>query len=97
MAVLEENGIVPDVVEYLKKPLSAQEISAVARKLGMTVREMTRTGEDAYLNQKLDGASDEELAAAIAKTPILMQRPIVVCGDKAKIGRPPEGVLEILA
>lgn len=96
MALLEENDIDFSIVEYLNNPLSADEIKAIAGKLDGSVRDMTRTGESEYKAQNLDDVSDDELADAIAATPILMQRPIVVKGDAARIGRPPESVLEIV-
>lgn len=96
LALLEENKISTEVVEYLENPLSADQLKEIAGKLGVAIRDMTRTGEDAYKEQDLGNVSDDELANAIAATPILMQRPIAVKGDEARIGRPPESVLEIL-
>ena len=96
LALLEENNVDLNIIEYLKNPLNADQIKAVAEKLGVPVRDITRTGEAEYKEQLLDDASDDQLAEAIAATPILMQRPIVVHGSTARIGRPPESVLEIL-
>ena len=96
LALLEENDVDLTTIEYLKNPLNADQIKAVAEQLGVSVRDITRTGETEYQEQHLDDASDDQLAEAIAATPILMQRPIVVHGSTARIGRPPESVLEIL-
>ena len=96
LALLEENDVDLTTIEYLKNPLNADQIKSVAEKLGIPVRDITRTGETEYQEQLLDDASDDQLAEAIAATPILMQRPIVVHGSTARIGRPPESVLEIL-
>ena len=98
LALLEENGIEAEVVEYLQNPLNADELKVVVEKLGVSVRDIVRTGEEVYIEQNLgsDSKSNDDLIAAIVTNPILMQRPIVVKGDQARIGRPPEGVLEIL-
>ena len=68
-------------------------------KLGITARGLLRTGESEYKEQGLNNpaVSDDEIIQAMTAAPILIQRPIVECGDKARIGRPPEQVLEILA
>ena len=96
LALLEENGIEVAIVEYLKEPLTANELKAIAGKLGVGIRDIVRTGEEPYKEGNLANASDDELLSAMASEPILMQRPIVVKGDAARVGRPPESVLEIL-
>ena len=98
LALLEENGVSPDIVLYLKNTPSADEISAIVNKLQLNVRDIMRTGEDAYKenNLKDTNLSDQQLLAAMVKFPKLIQRPIVINGDKAAIGRPPESVLDIL-
>ena len=98
LALLEENGVSPDIVLYLKNTPSAEEISAIVNKLQLNVRDIMRTGEDAYKenNLKDTNLSDQQLLAAMVKFPKLIQRPIVINGDKAAIGRPPESVLDIL-
>ena len=68
----------------------------LASLLGVNVRDMIRSGETAYKKQELAKASNNQLANAIAVSPILLQRPIVVKGNKARICRPPEKVLELL-
>ena len=98
LALLEENGHAPEVVEYLKTPPTEDELRQVLAALGLSPRDVIRTGEAAYKDNKLsdESLSDDQLIAAMVANPILIERPIVVSGGKAKIGRPPEGVLDIL-
>jgi len=98
LALLEENGHAPEVVEYLKTPPTEDELRQVLAALGLGPRDVIRTGEAAYKDNKLsdESLSDDQLIAAMVANPILIERPIVVSGGKAKIGRPPEGVLDIL-
>lgn len=97
-ALLEENGIEPDVVEYLKGSLSAEKIKEVLGMLGVPPRDVMRKGEDAYktLNLKDDSKTDDELIQAIVDHPILLERPIIVSDGRAVIGRPPENVLKLI-
>ena len=97
LALLEENGISPNVRLYLEDAPSAAEINDVLTKLGRGARALMRTKEADYKEQKLANIEDEAaLIDAMAKTPKLIERPIVLQGDKAAVGRPPEGVLKIL-
>ncbi|MEX0839220.1 MAG: arsenate reductase (glutaredoxin) [Parvibaculum sp.] len=98
LALLEEQGHVPVVIDYLKTPPTAPELRALLKKLKMKPRELMRKGEEIYKTLRLDNEklSDENLVEAMVKNPILIERPIVVAGAKAKIGRPPESVLDIL-
>ena len=97
LALLEENGVTPNIVEYLKDAPSADELKSILKKLGLSPREIMRKGEDTYKQLKLaDETSDDALIKAMAENPILIERPIVVKGNKAAIGRPPENVLAIL-
>jgi arsenate reductase (glutaredoxin) len=98
LALLQEKGIEPEIVEYLKTPPSAAELKAILGKLGMAPRELMRKGEAAYKERGLADASksDDELIAAMVAEPILIERPIVLSGGKARLGRPPEQVLEIV-
>ncbi|MBX3492450.1 MAG: arsenate reductase (glutaredoxin) [Parvibaculum sp.] len=97
LALLEENGHAPKVIEYLKEPPSAAELQAILKKLKMKPRDLMRKGEDVYKSLGLDNEklSDDELLKAMVENPILIERPIVVAGAKAKIGRPPESVLDL--
>jgi arsenate reductase len=96
--LLRERGIEPEVVEYLKTPPTAEEIQEVLTRLGKRPREILRKKEPAYAEQGLGepDVTDAQLVAAMARTPILIERPIVLAGKKAALGRPPEAVLEIL-
>ena len=96
LALLEQHGIQPRIIEYLKDAPSADEIRALLKKLKLGARDLVRKGEDVYKDLKLAEASDDKLIAAMAKHPILIERPIVVNGAKAALGRPPENVLDIL-
>ena len=98
LELLEARGLTPTVVRYLETPLDAAQIKALLKKLGISARQLLRTGEDEYKNLNLADASlsDPQLIAAIAAHPKLMERPILETADKAIIGRPPENVLEIL-
>ncbi len=98
LALLEERGIAPAVVEYLKTPPPKAELKALAAKLGLeSVREMMRVKEAPYTELDLANVTAETaLIDAMEAHPVLIERPIVVNGDKAAIGRPPEAVLAIL-
>ncbi len=98
LALLEEKGVRPKIVEYLKTPPSAAELKRILKKLGLTARDIVRKGEARYAELGLKGKDldEEALIALMVENPILIERPIVVAGDKAAIGRPPEAVLEIL-
>ena len=97
LALLKENGVEPEVVEYLKKPLDEASLRGLLTKLGLKAHDILRTKEDEY--KQLGLASDtpeEEILAAILQHPILLERPIIVKGNAAVIGRPPENVHELL-
>jgi len=97
LALLEEHGVSPEIIEYLKNPLAAEEVKQLKAKLGVdSVQDFVRKKEAAYKSNDLAQANDETLIAAIEKNPVLLERPIVVNGDKAVVGRPPENVLAIL-
>ena len=98
LALLEERGIAPRVVDYLKTPPSAAELKTILKKLGLRPRDLMRKGEPLYaeLGLKDRDLDDDALIALMVANPILIERPIVVSGGKAALGRPPESVLEIL-
>ncbi len=98
LALLEAKGLAPKVVEYMKEPPSADELKAILKKLKMAPRDLMRKGEAVYKELRLDNEklTDEKLIGAMVENPILIERPIVVMGAKARIGRPPESVLDIL-
>lgn len=97
LALLQENGVEPEVVEYLKTPPGAEELRRIRDSLGVETRAMMRTKEAVYRDLGLAKVDDDDaLIAAMAENPILIERPIVLSGKKAAIGRPPESVLSIL-
>jgi arsenate reductase len=98
LKLLHEAGHSPRVVEYLKTPPSEAEIARVLGLLGMEPRQLMRRGEAVYKQLQLADASlgEAELIRAMAANPILIERPVVIAGGKAALGRPPEQVLEIL-
>lgn len=98
LALLEKRGIKPKVIEYLATPPTEAELKRLLKLLGMRPRDLLRTKENEYKQAKLDdpGVSDTEIIRAMAKYPRLIERPIVVAGNKAALGRPPENVLKII-
>lgn len=98
LALLQEQGIEPTVIEYLKDTPSEDEIKELLSKLGfVSARELMRSKEDVFKELELKNENDEDkLVAAMAAHPKLIERPIVVKGEQARLGRPPEAVLEIL-
>lgn len=98
LALLRERGIEPKIVEYLENPPTAEELKDILAKLGKRPRDIIRRGEKVYKELELadETLPDKALITAMVGNPILIERPIVVNGDKAAVGRPPENVLEIL-
>ena len=97
LALLREHGVEPEIVDYLKTPPSAAEVEELLGKLGGEPHALLRKKEEPYARLKLGPKSSRaEVAKAIAKEPVLLERPVVVVGKRAAIGRPPENVLEIL-
>lgn len=98
LALLEAKGIAPVIMEYLKEPPSAAELKRILESLGLRPRDVLRKSEPRYaeLGLKERELTDEALIALMVQNPILIERPIVVNGTKAAIGRPPEKILEIL-
>ena len=98
LKILEEKGIQPAIIEYLQTPPDASTLDGFLTTLGMEPRELMRKGEAPYkeLNLKDESRDRAALVEAMVENPILIERPIVVAGGKAKIGRPPEDVLDIL-
>lgn len=98
LQLLQERGIEPNVVLYLETPPDADALAAIIDKLGITPRQLLRKGEDEYKAANLANPdlSDQDLIDAMTKHPRLIERPIVLHGDKAALGRPPENVLDIL-
>ncbi len=96
-ALLEERGVTFVVRQYLDHPLSVEELEELGRRLGRPASEWVRKGEAEYGEAALGQQSgDAELRAAMARHPILMERPILVSAQQAAVGRPPENVLKLL-
>lgn len=98
LQLIEQANANVTIVEYLKTPLTAEEIKKIVRLLNVPVKAIIRTKEIEFKEQNLKDATDEQLIAAIVNTPKLLERPIVISADhkKACIGRPPENVLALL-
>lgn len=98
LQLLEEKQVSFEQRKYLEDPLSETELVQLLGQLQLTARQLLRTGEDIYKELKLSDTNltEEQLIAAIAAHPKLMERPVFITGDKAVIGRPPEQVLEII-
>lgn len=98
LKLLQSKGVDPKIIDYLETPPTTDEFKVILGKLGMGPRDVIRKGEKIYKQLELAdaGLSDTALITAMVGNPILIERPIVVNGDKAALGRPPENVLEIL-
>lgn len=98
LQLIQEQGIEPEIIEYLKTPPSAQELDDILKKLGMEPRELMRKSEAKYKENGLDDTSldRQTLIKGMVNNPILIERPIVIAHGKAAIGRPPEAVLAII-
>ena len=97
LALLRERGSEPRIVEYLKTPPTAAELESIVAKLGIRPEELVRKGEEIYRSKYAGRSlSDPEWIEAMVRDPILIERPIVVAGRRAAIGRPPERVLAII-
>ena len=97
LALLEERDLELRIVPYLESPPSKSELADIVKMLGVTAADIVRTGEDEYQESGLAADSSEsDVLDAIIIAPKLMQRPIVICGEQARVGRPPESALEIL-
>ena len=99
LELLESAGHSVSVRRYLETPPSADELKTLLGKLGIPARQLLRSGEDEYKSLLLDNPAldDDALIAAMAAHPKLIERPILIAGDRAVVGRPPEKVLELLA
>lgn len=98
LQLLEERGIQPTIRQYLKEPLTEAELTQLLELLGKKPVELIRKGEDLYKTLELDAADvdDTRLIKAMVEHPKLIERPILSNGQQARIGRPPEQLLEIL-
>lgn len=97
LALLEKKKAKPEIVEYLKTPPTSTELKSLLTKLGLSVQDIIRKKEPLFIEKYKDKKlSDEKWIAILIKNPVLIERPIVVKGNKAVIGRPPENVLALL-
>ena len=98
LALLEERGIEPEIIKYLETPPDVATITGLLDRLGIAAIELIRRGEAPFAELGLAGREDDDAALieAMVSHPVLIQRPIVVSGEQARIGRPPENVLDIL-
>jgi arsenate reductase len=96
LALLEQAGVEVNIRQYVDEPPTRAELSAVLRQLDSSPRDLVRRNEPVYATLELEGATDERLLEAMVEHPILIERPIVIVGDRAVVGRPPERVTSIL-
>lgn len=96
LKLIEDKGVTPHVVEYLKTPPSAEELTRILAALGRKPAEIVRKKEAAEAGIDPAALTEVELIRAMVANPTIIERPIVVAGDKAALGRPPESVLTIL-
>ena len=97
LEIIRNKGIEPEIVEYLKEPLTVDQLKEIVQKLGINASDLLRKGEAIYKEEfKGKELSEEEWLYAMAEYPVLMERPVVVKGEKAVLGRPPENVNELL-
>ncbi len=98
LKLLQENGVEPRIIQYLKDPPDEHTLARILGMLEMEPIDLMRTKEDKYEELGLEEKKDDPnaLIKAMTKHPILMERPIVIKENQARIGRPPESVLEIL-
>jgi len=98
LQLLEDNGISPEIIEYLQTPPDTATLAGIVAKLGVSVDDIMRTGEDQYKASKeaVTTMDDAGKLAWLCDNPKVIQRPIVINGEQARIGRPPESVLDII-
>ena len=98
LEIIKSKNIEPTIILYLLNKLSKTEVKNLLSKLGLSIRDILRTGEDEYKNNNLknEKLSDDKLIQFLIKFPKLLQRPIVVKNNKAVVGRPPENILDVL-
>ena len=98
LSLLQEKSININVIEYLKTPPDISQLKQILKQLGYEPRQLMRKSERIYKDLGLgnENKTAEDLVNAMAQNPILIERPIVLSGEKAAIGRPPESVLNVL-
>lgn len=96
LALLEERGLSPRIVRYLDTPPTTEQLQKVLQQLKLEPSQLARKGEALWKELGLDDASEAQILAAMAEHPRLIERPVVINGERAALGRPPEQVKEIL-
>lgn len=96
LALLRERGLEPQVIEYLKDPPSVAQLKSILGMLGVRPRDLLRPREAREAGLDDPSLSDEAILAGMVDHPNVIERPIVIAGDRARLGRPPESVLEIV-
>ena len=96
LALLREKGVEPMIIEYLKTPYTEEQLKTLLNQLKMPASKLLRKKEAAAAGIDPSKLSEDQLLAAMVKNPIIVERPIVVSGQKAALGRPPEAVLSVL-
>lgn len=96
--MIEERGVSPEIILYLENPPSVSDLKSLLKKLGIDARALLRKGEQDYKDNNLNDLSltDDELIKKMTQFPKLIERPIVINGQRAVLGRPPENVLDLL-
>ena len=97
MKIVQDAGVEPEIVEYLKTPVTEQELKDIVAKLDVPISDLIRKGEAVY-KEKYKGKelSEDEWIKALVENPKMIERPIAVVGNKAVLGRPPENVSKLL-
>lgn len=98
LQILQENGHEPEIIKYLQSPPSIEELRNILSALKIQPRELMRKNEAEYKDNDManPSLSNEQLIALMHQFPKVIERPIVINGDKVTIGRPPENVLKII-
>ena len=96
LALLREKGVEPEIVEYLKTPYTAAQLRTLLRQLKLPAKGLVRKKEAAAAGVDPEAVSEDALIEAMVEHPIIVERPIVVSGGRAALGRPPEAVLAVL-
>lgn len=96
LALLQDNHVECEIIEYLKEPPSLDELRDILAKLNLRPKDIVRTKEATFKELQLDLQDDEALLSAMVQYPVIIERPIVVNDTQAVIGRPPENVLSLI-
>lgn len=96
LELLEQKGIHPKVISYLETPLSEDELKTLLKKLQLRPKDIVRTKEEDFKSAQVDLEDDATVIRLLSQNPRWIQRPIVVRGERAVIGRPPENALKLL-